>query len=155
MRGAAASGKRDHDIDTLFTVRFTIVSVMIFPFTVRSPEMRAEPESSRFAVVGFVTPIPSLPAVVSTIFWVLLVRKRTSLLFVLPIKSFAPIVLPESDQNDPERDVSAVVHDANPVASEVRTLCNPGVPPVILTWPATSSLAHGALVPIPMFPPLP
>ena len=43
----------------------------------------------------------------------------------------------------------AVVHDASPLASEVRTLPFPGDPPVIFTWPFTSSCVDGVEVPIP------
>lgn len=46
----------------------------------------------------------------------------------------------------PEMDEDQV---ARPVASEVRTLPRPGVPPVILTCHATSRRAHGLAVPIP------
>lgn len=41
---------------------------------------------------------------------------------------------------------------ASPVASETRNFPTPGAPPVIFTCPATSSLAHGAAVPIPRLP---
>lgn len=41
---------------------------------------------------------------------------------------------------------------ARPAASEVSTFPRPGVPQVIFTCPATSSLAPGVTVPIPIFP---
>ena len=57
MRGAAVSGKSEPEIVTLFTVRFMIVSVMIFPCTVRFPVTRAHPDTVRF-VDGVAVPIP-------------------------------------------------------------------------------------------------
>ena len=52
-------GKSDPDIVTLFTVRLTIVSVMIFPFTVRSPDMSVVPDTVSVDVADAV-PIPIL-----------------------------------------------------------------------------------------------
>ena len=62
------SGRRDHEIEILFTVRFTIVSVMSFPWTVISPVMRADPERWRLVVGAPERPIPRNPPEVSTIF---------------------------------------------------------------------------------------
>ena len=63
-------------------------------------------------------------------------------------------VFPVRDQPRPlpPLPVTGVCHVASPVASDVRTFPAPGVPHVILTCPATSSFAHGLIVPIPRFP---
>ncbi|MBT9168827.1 MAG: hypothetical protein DDT19_02175 [Syntrophomonadaceae bacterium] len=50
----------------------------------------------------------------------------------------------------PTPDIGA--HEARPALSEVKTLFAPGEPPVIITCPATSRLALGVAVPIPMLP---
>ncbi len=47
---------------------------------------------------------------------------------------------------------TVLVQVARPVASETRVLPRPGVPPVIFICHATSSLAVGLLVPIPILP---
>lgn len=52
----------------------------------------------------------------------------------------------------PPLQVAGVCQLARPVASEVRTFPGPGLPPVIITCPATSSFAHGVEVPIPRYP---
>ena len=64
----------------------------------------------------------------------------------------APALFPESDQNEPESEVRAVVQVARPDASEVSTLLSPGVPPVIFTCQPTSRVAPGLAVQIPIFP---
>ena len=63
-------------------------------------------------------------------------------------------VFPVSAQNDPASELLATCHVARPAASEVRILPAHCVPSVILTCPATSSLAPGDAVPIPTFPAL-
>ena len=60
MRGAAAYGRRDPEIETLVTVRLTIVSVMTLPWTVRSPVIRVLPVTSSLAD-GVEVPIPTFP----------------------------------------------------------------------------------------------
>jgi hypothetical protein len=153
-RGAHVSGKSDHETEILEIVRLTIRSVITRPWTVRSPLTRADPESSRFAVVGLDTQIPTLHRDVITICCVLFVRKRRSWEFVVQRKSEAPIVLPESDQKDQERAGRAFCQVARPVASEMSTLLSHGEPPAILTCPLTSSFAPGVDVPIPTFHPV-
>ena len=81
----------------------------------------------------------------------LLVRTMTALESVVPrnwVASFIP-VLPLTDQAPVE---VMLVHEANPLASLTSTLPTPGVPPVIFTCPATSSLAVGIVVPMPTLP---
>ena len=56
--GAQRSGRSDPDIVTLFTLRFTKVSEMTFPWTVISPVMSAEPETVS-VVDGDDVPIPT------------------------------------------------------------------------------------------------
>ena len=60
MRGAARSGRREPEIVTLFTVRFTKVSEITFPWTVRSLVMRADPDTVSRAD-GDDVPIPIFP----------------------------------------------------------------------------------------------
>src|SRR3989338_7801702 len=50
-------------------------------------------------------------------------------------------------------EAAGVSHEARPVASEVKTLPAPGVPPVIFTVPATTSFAaEASVVPMPTLP---
>jgi hypothetical protein len=60
-----AKGKRLPEIVRFCTVRFTSVSVMTLPCTVRSPVIRVAPDTVSFAV-GLFVPIPTLPVVVLT-----------------------------------------------------------------------------------------
>jgi hypothetical protein len=90
-------------------------------------------------------------------FWRILTR---STLFVLNTRS---CVLRDPRKSDeeivfPDRLHSVIlagtVHQlARPVASEVRIFPRPGTPHVIFMVHATSSLAHGVVVPIPIFVP--
>ena len=57
--GAARSGRSDPDMVTLFTVRFTKVSEMTFPWTVRSLVTSAEPDTVSVCP-GVDVPIPTL-----------------------------------------------------------------------------------------------
>lgn len=92
-------------------------------------------------------------------FWSILTR---STLFVLntrscvlrdPRKSVEEIVFPDRLHSVI---LPGTVHQlARPVASEVRIFPRPGVPHVIFIVHATSSLAHGVVVPIPTFVPFP
>ncbi len=55
--GDATSGSRDQEIETLFTVRLTMVSVISFHWTVRSPTILPEPLTSSLKE-GVAVPIP-------------------------------------------------------------------------------------------------
>ena len=83
----------------------------------------------------------------------LLVLNTRSIALSEPRKSVEEIVFP--DLLHSVRLAGTFDQLARPVASEISTLFNHGVPPVILICPATSNFAQGVVVQIPILAPFP
>lgn len=102
---------------------------------------------------GAIVPIPTLPDVSIRATSALFVLNTRSCQSVVPRK-LVPATVPELPRRDhtPETDESDT-HVARPAASDESTLLTHGAPHVILICHATSSLAPGVIVPIPILRP--